>query len=128
MSFLDELGESVAGMAKDIGGKARELSGTAKIHANIKAEEVRIQELYYKLGKKYYEVYSEAPDTGVADFIDKIKEANEKIREYKEDLEAGKEEVNVVVDDAPSPEDIRTESKVVNDTVEAQDSAEKPEE
>lgn len=125
MSFIDDLGESVANMAKDVGEKARELSGTAKIHANIKAEEVRIQDLYYKLGKKYYEVYQNAPDTGVADIVDRIKAANEKIKEYREDLANAKESTpDVVVTDAPKEDDIVVEASEPSETSESSETSE----
>lgn len=113
MSFLDEFGESVVSIAKDVGEKAKELSGTAKIHANIKAEEIRIQDLYYKLGKKYYEVYQDTPDTEVTQFVDRINEANEKIAEYRKELDAAKSQADVVVNDVPSEDDVRAESEVV---------------
>ncbi len=90
MSTFDDFGESIANMAKEVGDKAKELSGVAGIHANIKAEEVRIQELYYKLGKKYYECYKETPDLEVVDFVDRIKKSNERIDSYREELNKDK--------------------------------------
>lgn len=89
---FDEFGESIANMAREVGDKAKELSETAKIHANIKTEEIRIQELYYKLGKKYYECYKETPDLEVVDFVDRINICNEKIKEYREDLKDEKDQ------------------------------------
>ena len=96
MSFFDDLGENISNMAKDVGEKAKELSGTAKIHANIKAEEVKIQELYYKLGRKYYELYQLTPDEGVRDIVSKIDDGNKKIREFKEDLKEANEDNGAV--------------------------------
>ncbi len=115
MSFIEELGESVVSIAKDVGEKAKEISGVAKIHANIKAEEVRIQDLYYKLGKKYYEVYQDTPDTEVLDFVDRIKEANDKIANYRKELDAAKSSADVVVNDVPSEDDVVAQSQVVNE-------------
>ena len=114
MSIFDGIGESVVSIAKDVGEKAKELSGTAKIHANIKAEEIRIRDLYYKLGKKYYEIYKESPDTEVTEFVDRINEANEKIEGYRKELDAAKAQADVVVNDVPSEDDGMAESEVVN--------------
>ena len=80
---FDEFGESIANMAREVGDKAKELSET---------EEIRIQELYYKLGKKYYECYKETPDLEVVDFVDRINICNEKIKEYREDLKDEKDQ------------------------------------
>lgn len=91
MGFLDDLGESVASVAKEVGSKAKDIGETTKIHANIKAEEVKIQEQYYKLGKKYYSLYKDAPDLGLEDFVDAITISNEKIAEYRAELEEKKD-------------------------------------
>jgi hypothetical protein len=96
VSFFDDLGENISNIAKDVGEKAKELSGTAKIHANIKAEEVKIQELYYKLGRKYYELYQLTSDEGVKDIVSKIDACNKKIREFKEDLNETNEDQGAV--------------------------------
>ena len=97
MSFFDGFSEGVASVAKDLGGKAKELSGAAKIHASIKGEEVKMQELYYKLGKKYYEKFKDIPDPEVADVIEKINLCNEKICQYKDELEEAKDNQNGAV-------------------------------
>ena len=91
MSFFDGFSESVANVAKDLGGKAKELSGAAKIHANIKTEEVKMQELYYRLGKRYYEKFKDIPDPEVAEIIDKINLCSEKIVHYKDELDEAKD-------------------------------------
>lgn len=83
MSFLEELSNGVSDIAKDVGGAAKDLSQSARVQANIKAEQLRIQNLYYKLGKSYFEQYESTPDTGVQELVEEITKANERIAEYK---------------------------------------------
>ncbi len=66
--------------------KAKEFGGIAKLHAQIKTEEAKKQEQYYRLGKKYYELYKDTPEMELVEFIDKLSACDEKIKEYKREL------------------------------------------
>ncbi len=66
--------------------KAKELGGTAKLHALIKAEEAKKQEQYYRLGKKYYQLFADTPEKDLSVYVDKLKKCDEKIAELKEEL------------------------------------------
>lgn len=66
--------------------KAKEYGGIAKIQALIKAEEAKKQEQYYRLGKKYYELYKDAPASDLADIMEKLIACDEKIEEYRKVL------------------------------------------
>ncbi len=87
MGFFDELGDSISSVAKDVTGKANELGNNARIYANIKSEELKIQKQYYKLGKRYYSLYQETGDPELLDLIDAISVSNDKIAKYKEELD-----------------------------------------
>ena len=87
MGFFEEFGESVSDVAKDVTDKAKELGESAKLHTLIKAEELKIQEQYYKLGKRYYSLYCDTADPELLDLIDVISVSQDKIAKYKEDLE-----------------------------------------
>ena len=66
--------------------KAKEYGGIAKIQALIKAEEAKKQEQYYRLGKKYYELYKDAPASDLLEFMEKLLACDEKIEEYRKVL------------------------------------------
>ena len=66
--------------------KAKEYGEIAKLQALIKAEEAKKQELYYRLGKKYYELYKNAPASDLTEVTDKLVAADEKIEELKAKL------------------------------------------
>ncbi|MFT3985282.1 MAG: hypothetical protein QM697_15350 [Lachnospiraceae bacterium] len=72
-------------------GKAKEFGGIAKLHAQIKSEEAKKQEQYYRLGKKYYELYKDTPEMELIEFVDKLAACDEKIKEYKKELKREQE-------------------------------------
>ena len=86
MGFFEEFGENVSDVAKDVTEKAKELGESAKLHTLIKTEELKIQEQYYKLGKRYYSLYCDTADPELIDIIDIISVAQDKIASYKEQL------------------------------------------
>jgi hypothetical protein len=59
MAFLDKLGETLVSAGKDVGQKAKDLSGTAKLTMDIHSKEDQVQRLYAQLGKQYYEAHSD---------------------------------------------------------------------
>ena len=69
-----------------VADKAREYGEIARLQALIKAEEAKKQEYYYKLGKKYYELYKDAPASDLSEYMNKLITSDRKIEDYKEDL------------------------------------------
>lgn len=85
--------------------KAKELGGVAKIHALIKAEEAKKQEQYYRLGKKYYELFKDAPEKDLSLYVNKLKACDEKIVSLREELNGETK------DDAVEFKELETEEK-----------------
>ena len=83
---MSDMTEKVADTLNTVVDKAREYGEIARLHALIKAEEAKKQEYYYKLGKKYYEFYKDAPASDLSEYMNKLVAADEKIADYKEDL------------------------------------------
>ena len=83
---MSDLANDIADVLNTVADKVREYGGYAKIQALIKAEEAKKQDYYYKLGKKYYELYKDAPASDLTDITDKLLTADAKIAEYKEQL------------------------------------------
>lgn len=84
--FFDSLSDKFGSVGKEIGEKAKVVAEAAKLRASITAEEVKIKEHYYQLGRQYYEQFKDAPDAECIGIIDSINAANERIAEYKEAL------------------------------------------
>ncbi len=66
--------------------KAKELGGTAKLHAQIKAEEAKKQEQYYRLGRKYYQLFKDSPEKALLVYVEKLLACDQKIADLKEEL------------------------------------------
>ena len=98
--ILDDL----SGVLETVVDKAKEYGGYAKIQALIKAEEAKKQEQYYFLGKKYYELYKDAPASDLTEITDKLVACDEKItalkEELKEAMDAGYTDVTDDVEEA----------------------------
>lgn len=85
---MSEFTETIADALNVAADKIREYGEVAKLQALIKAEEAKKQDYYYKLGKKYYELYKDAPASDLTEITDKLVAADEKIAGYREDLKA----------------------------------------
>lgn len=84
--------------------KVKEYGGIAKLQALIKAEEAKKQEQYYKLGKKYYELYKDAPASDLTEITDKLVACDEKIEEYRKVLKDAQDAKYTDVKDAGTEE------------------------
>lgn len=85
---MSDFTNSIADALTVAADKIREYGEVARLQALIKAEEAKKQDYYYKLGKKYYELYKDAPASDLAEIMNKLLAADEKIESYQEDLKA----------------------------------------
>ena len=85
---MSDITEKITDTINIVADKAREYGEIARLRALIKAEEARKQEYYYKLGKKYYELYKDAPASDLGEYMSKLLVSDDKIAGYKEDLKA----------------------------------------
>ena len=83
---MEDYSKDFSKFVQDAVDKAKEIGGIAKLHAMIKAEEAKKQEQYYRLGRKYYELYKDTPEMELVDFVDKLTACDEKIKEYTKQL------------------------------------------
>lgn len=66
--------------------KTKELGEKAKLYTLIKAEEAKKQEQYYRLGRKYYELFKDSPERDLMVYIEKLTACDEKIASLREEL------------------------------------------
>ena len=78
MSFIDKLGDSIVSMSKDVGQKAKEASGIAKLKLDIRIKQEYVKEQYAQLGKIYYEAHRDE-DVPEKQRFDKISDALDEI-------------------------------------------------
>lgn len=116
MADFTDLTEKVTEVINTVADKAREYGEVARLQALIKAEEAKKQEYYYKLGKKYYEMYKDAPASDLMEYMGKLVASDEKIADYREDLKAASSK-----EDSEKPEE--TEETAEADSPSSEDSA-----
>ena len=102
---MSDITEKITDTINTVADKAREYGEIAKLQALIKAEEAKKQEYYYKLGKKYYEIYKDAPASDLNEYMSKLLAADEKIADYKEDLKAASAKEENAESEAAEEED-----------------------
>ena len=104
MGFFDDLGKKLSDASQDVMQKGKEMADTAKFNSQIHDEEKKISAVYSKIGKKYFEVFENAPSEDFKAFIEEIHAAQAKIAEIQEKLNAlkneGKDAVENVAADA----------------------------
>ncbi len=83
---MADITETIAETINTVADKARQYGEIARLQALIKAEEAKKQEYYYKLGKKYYQLYKDAPASDLGEYMGKLIAADDKIADLKEDL------------------------------------------
>ena len=115
---MSDLANDLADVINTVADKVKEYGGYAKLQALIKAEEAKKQELYYRLGKKYYELYKDAPASDLTEITDKIVACDEKIEGFREDIKAAQEAG--YTDVAEAPQEQEDEAAVESESEEAE--------
>lgn len=123
---MSDFVEGLTDVINTVADKVKEYGGYAKLQALIKAEEAKKQDYYYRLGKKYYELYKDAPASDLTEITDKLVAADAKIAEYQEELKAAQaagytdvsdvEEAEVEDVDAPSSDDTVADENATEET------------
>ncbi len=93
MGLFEDMSEYAQGAGEKISSKAKEVAATAKYQKNIKSEELKIQQLYYKLGKEYYLKCKDIPDFEVEDLVNEINDCNAIIAENRMKIEEEREKI-----------------------------------
>lgn len=89
---MEDYAKDISELVNTAVDKAKELGNSAKLRALITAEEAKIREQYYQLGKKYYKLYNDTPETDLSDIVDEIRSRKNKIAKYKEDMKRGNDD------------------------------------
>ena len=85
MAFFDKLSETLTNASKDVGQKAKDLSGVAKLTMDIHTKEDQVQKMYAQIGKLYFESHKDDDPAEYAQ-IAQIKEMLVVIEDMKKDL------------------------------------------
>ena len=123
---MSDITEKISDVVTTVTDIAREYGEVARLQALIKAEEAKKQEYYYRLGKKYYELYKDAPASDLSEYMSKLIAADEKIADYREDMKAAssKEAAREAAEEATEEPAAETSEEVAEETVSDETTAE----
>lgn len=80
MGFFDNLGKAIS----DVGQKGKDIASAAKYNRMIGDEERDITKIFEQLGKKYFELHADDFEPDFEDMVTGIKDAQERIQNYKD--------------------------------------------
>lgn len=90
MSFLDDISRSIADAGQSTFQKGKEIADVAKLNGMIGEEERKITNVKLEIGKLYVEKFGDNPDPVFNELFACIKESNDKIESYKQQLQVVK--------------------------------------
>jgi DNA-directed RNA polymerase subunit RPC12/RpoP len=86
MAFFEDFGKKVSQTSQDAIKKTKAMAESARINSQISAENKIIWDNYTKLGQRYYELNGENPDDCLAEYVEAIRNARQKIEEYEQQV------------------------------------------
>lgn len=87
MAFFDNFTKMVSEAGQKTVQKTKEFADTAKLNSEISDEERNIQNLFNQIGRLYVEKYRENPDEDFSHYINSIRASEEKIRDYRKQIQ-----------------------------------------
>ncbi len=82
MAIFENISKKVSRTSQGAIKRTKAMAETAKINAQISAENKVIWDNYTALGQRYYELFGGAPDEDLAEYIEAIRVATMKIDQY----------------------------------------------
>ncbi|MBS7528312.1 zinc-ribbon domain-containing protein [Fusibacter paucivorans] len=87
MSFFNKIGKTITDTSKDLAQKAKVMSEISSLNGQVQAEEEKIQSLFIKIGKQYYEANKMNADTEYGETLASITASFSKIDELTEAIQ-----------------------------------------
>ena len=86
MAFFDDIGKKITQVSQNTVQKTKDVVDVSRLNSSISDEQKKINSLCQELGKKYVALRSQAPEEEFAAFVTAVKECEEKIAEYKQQI------------------------------------------
>jgi uncharacterized coiled-coil DUF342 family protein len=83
MPVFNDIGKKISQTGQDAVKKTKDMIETGKLNTQINDEKKKIANLYQKIGKMYFELFSAIPDERFADACAQIKESMRSIDEWR---------------------------------------------
>ncbi len=86
MAFFDEIGKKVSQAGQGAAQSAKNFAAITKLNGMVSDEEKKIDNLYYQMGKAYFEAHYEAPEEPLSGFVSAIINSLSLVEQYKEQI------------------------------------------
>lgn len=86
MAFFEDIGKKVSQTSQGAIRKTKIMAETSKINSQISAEKRTISDNFMKLGERYFELFGENPDENLAVFVTAVREAQQRIADFEEQI------------------------------------------
>ncbi len=87
MDVFEKIGATVKQKSKEAAVKAKEVAGVAQLKIQVSTQEELIKKNYQKIGKIYFELYSDMPEEPFKKACEGIKDARKEIEALQEQIE-----------------------------------------
>lgn len=87
MAFFDNISKKLSQTGQGMVQKTKEMADVAKLNSNIADEEKKIDNLYYRIGQLYVSLHNEDFESDFWEFIAQLKESQEYIKKFKEEIQ-----------------------------------------
>lgn len=87
MGFLEGLGKKVADAGQKTMQKTKEMSDVARLELLAKKEENKLNQVYGRIGKLYADMHADDCEEDFAGMISAVREAEQNIRNYRQQIE-----------------------------------------
>ncbi len=87
MAFFEDLGKKLSQAGQSAVQKTKDFTDVAKLNSSISDEEKKINNFYSEIGKLYVSLHAEDCESAFAEAVKGIKEANQKIAEYRKQIQ-----------------------------------------
>lgn len=86
MAFFDDLSKKFTDVSRVVTRKAKEMTDVGGLKIQIADEKRKVSKLYENLGRKYFEIYKDAPQEEMADLVNQVKAALEKVDSLEDEI------------------------------------------
>lgn len=87
MAFLSDLGKKVSLTAQEVAKQAKESVEISRQEISIADENRKINGIFQQIGKLYYELHADNCEEAFSDFVSQIKDCENRIAQYKEQID-----------------------------------------
>lgn len=86
MDFFQKIGNTLSNTGKDIAKKTKDMSDISRLNHEVTKQQEVIDKTYSKIGKLYFENYSDLDYPELKELCDSIKECKKKIEDFKAEI------------------------------------------